>query len=523
VLYRQNLVDAMMSELYQYDNLNQLTSFARGTLNSTKTGISGTPSRSQSWTPDALGNFTGITTDGSTQTRTANQQNEYTSISGSGTITYDANGNITADGSGNTYVYDAWNRLVAVKSGTTTLAAYGYDGLGRRISETHGSNTTDLYYSSYWQVLEEHVNGQLQARYVWSPAGIDTLVLRDDSSQNNGMLDRRLYVQQDANGNVTALIDTNGNVVERYDYDPYGAVTVLNPDFSVRGTSSYNWNYFFQGKRYDGAVGLYDSRERIYSPTLMRPLQTDPLGLYPGNNDYGYTRNNPINRVDPNGLESEANNDTSTPAQDFWNDNLKGKGGNFDIYKKGCIGLASNRLGLANNPLWVPFAMKNKHCFPTLQAAEKYQKSLANQIAAGEQANIFAVQFGHNYLLNGNNKALPPDKEIDPNNINWLGYGNVATLHQPDRGGADWEWMNNGYGDLVEQEEPPVVKHRPVDRKSPTNGLPGKYPHVIYCVVVIKQHELAPPTPIYKPRPVPPPNPAMLLPPGVENGMLRRR
>jgi RHS repeat-associated protein len=324
-----------MSELYQYDNLHQLISFARGTLNSTKTGISGTPSRSQSWTPDALGNFTGITTDGSTQTRTANQQNEYTSISGSGTITYDANGNITADGSGNTYVYDAWNRLVAVKSGTTTLAAYGYDGLGRRISETHGSNTTDLYYSSYWQVLEEHVNGQLQARYVWSPAGIDTLVLRDDSSQNNGMLDRRLYVQQDANGNVTALIDTNGNVVERYDYDPYGAVTVLNPDFSVRGTSSYNWNYFFQGKRYDGAVGLYDSRERIYSPTLMRPLQTDPLGLYPGNNDYGYTRNNPINRVDPNGLESEANNDTSTPAQDFWNDNLKGKGGNFDIYKKG--------------------------------------------------------------------------------------------------------------------------------------------------------------------------------------------
>ncbi len=57
VLYRQNLVDAVISELYQYDNLHQLTSFQRGTLNSTDNGIVGSPSASQSWSPDALGNF----------------------------------------------------------------------------------------------------------------------------------------------------------------------------------------------------------------------------------------------------------------------------------------------------------------------------------------------------------------------------------------------------------------------------------------------------------------------------------
>ncbi len=315
MLYRQNLVDAAMSELYTYDNLNQLASFQRGTLNSTKNGIVGTPSRSQSWTPDALGNFTGVTTNGTTQTRTANQQNEYTSISGSGTITYDANGNITADGSGNTYVYDAWNRLVAVKNGSTTLASYSYDGLNRRITETHGSTTTDLYYSSNWQVLEERNNGQLQARYVWSPAGVDMLVLRDDSSQNNGVLDRRLYVQQDMLGNVTALVDTSGNVVERYDYDPFGAVTVLNPDFSVRGTSSYNWSYFFQGKRYDGAVGLYDSRERVYSPTLMRPLQADPLGLVPDDNDYRWEGNGPTDGIDPSGMQPPNGGMPGSPPQ----------------------------------------------------------------------------------------------------------------------------------------------------------------------------------------------------------------
>ena len=97
-------------------------------------------------------------------------------------------------------------------------------------------------------------------------------------------------------------MNTSGSVVERYAYDPYGAMTVLNPDFSVRGTSSYNWNYFFQGKRYDGAVGLYDSRARVYSPTLMRWLQTDPLGLGPDNNDYRMETNGPTGTVDPSGL-----------------------------------------------------------------------------------------------------------------------------------------------------------------------------------------------------------------------------
>jgi len=106
---------------------------------------------------------------GLTQTRTTNQQNEITSISGAGAVTYDANGNVTADGSGNSYVYDAWNRLVKVNNGGSTLAAYGYDGLGRRITETHGATTTDLYLSAANQVLEERVGGVVQARNVWSP------------------------------------------------------------------------------------------------------------------------------------------------------------------------------------------------------------------------------------------------------------------------------------------------------------------------------------------------------------------
>jgi RHS repeat-associated protein len=304
VLYRQNLVDAVMSELYGYDNLHQLTSFQRGALNATHDGIVGTPSRSQSWSPDALGNFNSVTTDGSTQTRTHNQQNEITSLSGAGAVTYDANGNTTADGSGNTFVYDAWNHLVGVNNGGTTWAAYGYDALGRRITETHGTTTTDLYLSSANQVLEERVGGVVQARNVWSPVYVNALDVRDQSSQHDGVLDQRLYAQQDANWNVTALVDASGNVVERYTYTPYGTVTVLNPDGTVSGGSSYNVPYGFQGMRTDGTVGVQFADNRVYSPTLMRWLQADPLGLGPDNNDYRMEGNGPTGAVDPTGLDA---------------------------------------------------------------------------------------------------------------------------------------------------------------------------------------------------------------------------
>jgi hypothetical protein len=96
----------------------------RGTLNANKDGISGSPSRSQDWDYDGLGNWDSLTTDGgAAQTRGHNKQNEITSISGATTPTYDSNGNLTKDETGKTFEYDAFNRLIVVKSsGGATLA-----------------------------------------------------------------------------------------------------------------------------------------------------------------------------------------------------------------------------------------------------------------------------------------------------------------------------------------------------------------------------------------------------------------
>src|SRR5262249_33274179 len=181
----------------------QIITFARGTLNGTKDAISANLSRSQSWDFDALGNWDSLTTDAPpAQTRSHNKQNEITSIAGATTPTYDANGNLTGDETGRTFKYDAWNPRGAVRDsdvGHTPPATYRYDALGRRVRETRGATTTDLYYSDQWQVLEERVGGVVKLSYVWSPVYVDALIVRDRDTNGDGTLDERLYAVQDAN------------------------------------------------------------------------------------------------------------------------------------------------------------------------------------------------------------------------------------------------------------------------------------------------------------------------------------
>ena len=60
--------------------------------------------------------------------------------------------------------------------------------------------------------------------------------------------------------------------------------------------------YGFTGRRLDEETGLYYYRARYYSPKLGRFLQTDPLGYYDSTNLYQYCLNNPVNYLDPWGL-----------------------------------------------------------------------------------------------------------------------------------------------------------------------------------------------------------------------------
>ena len=336
-LYKKNLVNANFSELYRtnaitsgdsntaYDGLGRMAAFARGTLSaSTLNGPGGTqldtistPTRQQSWALDALGNWSGVTTDGTTVTRTTNAQDQTATVTGLPSApVYDAAGNTTSDYSPAaagtlTFVYDAWNRLVAAKAAGVTLAAYSLDALGRRTTETFPQSSTPqafhLYDSALGQVLEERYAGtaatNVVRQNVWSLGYINDLVERDGFAAGGVLTpSARLYALQDANHNVTAIVNTSGVVQERYAYDPYGSYTVLTAAWAATAGTN-GWRYFYQGGRWDPATGLFQFGARDYVPSQGRWMQRDPLGLAAGDaNIYRFVGSSPVNYTDPTGL-----------------------------------------------------------------------------------------------------------------------------------------------------------------------------------------------------------------------------
>jgi RHS repeat-associated protein len=150
-------------------------------------------------------------------------------------------------------------------------------------------------------------------QYVWDVRYVDTPALRDenkDPGTDNDCTeagDERLYYVNDANMNVTALVDgATGEVVERYMYDPYGRVTVYEPDWSdtVAWEDSVKNELLFAGYRFDSETGLYATDTRVYHPTLGAWLGRD-AGYIDTTNLYQYCRSNPAALTDPTGLCGE--------------------------------------------------------------------------------------------------------------------------------------------------------------------------------------------------------------------------
>ena len=83
--------------------------------------------------------------------------------------------------------------------------------------------------------------------------------------------DERLCYLGDANFNVTTLVDTGGDALERYVYSPYGVLTIYDATWSnTRSTSSYANAYTYTGRYWDAETGLYYYRHRMYHALLGR-------------------------------------------------------------------------------------------------------------------------------------------------------------------------------------------------------------------------------------------------------------
>jgi RHS repeat-associated protein len=173
-----------------------------------------------------------------------------------------------------------------------------------------------------WDLIEEYQSGGAPtATYLYGAGGLI-------AGMANGQFN---YYYQDGSGSTSHLADTTEHLVEWYRYDLQGTPIFYNANDTQRNPnqSGYSVRHLFTGQQWYSDLGLYDLRNRFYSPDLGRFLQPDPIGFWGGNN--------PVMWRDPSGLSSgtvmilqEAQTDPVNVTGTYFSLNEIGYGDGYD-------------------------------------------------------------------------------------------------------------------------------------------------------------------------------------------------
>ena len=313
---KQTLNGTTYTTNYTYDKDNRLTKTTEGTVSAgytydalgqliqvndhsdTRSGENGTTWK---YTYDLGGNilkkerfaYADTTNPLETVTYTygdANWRDKLTAVNGS-TIRYDAIGNPLNDGTW-TYTWQNGRQLQKMqKSGVTAEFVYNADEL--RVQKTVNGVATK--YTLHGKNIVHITSGTDELHFFYDAQNRPAVVVYNGTAY--------AYVKS-LQGDIVAILDENGNTVDSYGYDAWGAPLWCTGELAE--TLGKVQPFRYRGYVFDEETGLYYLRSRYYNPQWGRFVNADALLVGAekpvlNHSCYIYCTNDPVKNADPDG------------------------------------------------------------------------------------------------------------------------------------------------------------------------------------------------------------------------------